>query len=245
MHKRMPQLRQMLIVLLTVLISLVVPGFNTAHAETKVIFAEGTARVGEAETEIQSRQRAWLDAQRQALEEAGVVITSSTTVNNYQLVADWLQSTATARVQSTLVSESRSIENNMVVLRVKLECRVNTEDIAALNENLKKLTENQTKPATGVQHTKDLLLPDGSRYTGSLLKGLPDGHGVKYYSDGGKYDGQFRQGYRQGTGTMIWPNNDRYTGNWLRDMRCGRGEFISSSGETRLGRWLNDVFYDD
>lgn len=226
MHKKLPQLHRMLIILLTVFISMGDLGFNAAHAEDKVILTEGTARVGEAETEIQARQRAWLDAKRQALEEAGVVITSITTVNNYQLVADWLQSTATARVHSTLVSESRSVENNMIVLRVKLDCRVNTADIAALNETLRILTESKTKPATDVQNTKDLLLPDGSRYTGSILNGLPDGRGIKHFPDGGKYDGEFRQGYRQGAGTMIWPNNDRYAGHWLRDMRCGRGDLL-------------------
>ncbi len=244
MCKKILYLCQMLIIILTVS-SIGNSGLNTAHAEDKVIIAEGTAVVGEAETEIQARQRARLDAQRQALEEAGVIITSITTVNNYQLVTDWLQSTAMARVQSTTVSESRSIENNMIVLRVKVKCLVSPQDIVELNGTLRKLTESITKSPTGVDNVKDLLLSDGSRYTGSILNGLPDGRGVKYFPDGGKYDGEFRQGYRQGTGTMIWFNNDHYTGNWLRDMRCGRGEFKSSTGEPRQGRWLNDVFYGD
>jgi len=230
---------------------------SIAYAEIKTIFAEGIARVGESETEVQAKRRAWLDAQQQALEEAGVVLASTTTVTNHELVEDWIQNATLARVQTKLLSETRNFEDNVVVFRVKLACKVNTDDIALLNKELQNLTMAKgpeytpTKPSNAltspavVESVKDFVLQDGSLYTGTVVSGLPDGRGVKFYPDGGKYEGAFRKGYREGSGTMLWTNGDCYHGHWLRDLRSGRGEFVSAHGEKQLGRWLNDLFYED
>lgn len=242
--------------ILIILISFFYSTGTIAHAEMKTIISEGTARVGENETEVQAKHRAWLDAQRKALEEAGVVIASSTTVTNFEVIEDWIHSTAVARVQTKLLSETRSLEDNLVVLRVTLECKVDTDDIALLNKELQNvITSKNKKYAPGnpipkpasptAEQVKDFILPDGSIYTGTMVEGLPDGQGVKRFSGGGKYEGAFRKGFRQGTGTMIWPNGDRYCGHWLSDMRSGRGEFTSVNGEKQIGRWLNDIFYGE
>lgn len=242
--------------LLILLISCFYCTGNIAHAEVKTIISEGTARVGENETEVQARQRAWLDGERKALEEAGVVIASNTNVTNFEVVEDWIQSTAVARVQTKLLSETRNFEDNLVVFRVTLECKVDADDIALLNKELQNLMTSKNKkyaagnptPKTAtplVEQVRDLILADGSVYTGTMLEGFPDGQGVKRFPDGGKYEGAFRKGLRQGSGTMNWPNGDCYRGHWLSDMRSGRGEFTTANGEKQIGRWLNDIFYGE
>jgi len=227
-----------------------------AYAEVKTVVAEGIAHVGENETELQAKHRAWLDAQRLALEEAGVVLASTTTVVNLEVVEDWIQTKSLAKMQTKLVSESRSFEENQLVIRVKLACTLDSDDVALFNQELQNLaaaskTKNTAgkpggiQPASPAESVKDLALPDGSLYTGPTIAGLPDGRGVKTYPDGSKYEGAFRKGYREGSGTMIWISGDRYTGHWLRDLRSGRGEFTSSHGEKQIGRWLNDLFYGE
>ncbi|SDD96866.1 hypothetical protein [Sporomusa acidovorans] len=243
--------------IIVLLLSFLFSAGNIAHAEIKTIFAEGIARVGETETEVQAKQRAWLDAQRQALEEAGVVIAGSTTVTNHELVDDWIQSVTMAKVETKLLSETRSFENNLVVYRVKLACRINTDDIASLNAELENIAIGKHRPyepgkppatrssAPVAERVKDFALKNGSLYTGTLADGLPDGQGVMLYPDGGKYEGAFRKGLRQGEGVMTWANGDCYRGHWLKDMRTGRGEFVSAQGNRQTGRWLNDLFYEE
>ncbi|MCE5286661.1 MAG: hypothetical protein LLG02_12555 [Pelosinus sp.] len=220
---------------------------NHAAAQQMIICTDGIARVGETETEVQAKHRACLDAQQRALEEAGVIVASKTTVVNHQVLEDWLQSVAAARIQSRVLAESRSIEDNAIVFRVKLECKVEAADITLLNQELQKLIipggQAHDKVAKKKESVKDFVLTDGSLYTGSLVDGLPDGRGVKQFTDGGRYEGEFRKGFREGTGNFVWSSGASYTGNWLRDKRCGQGEFISAAGEKQAGRWLNDVFY--
>ncbi|VBB05334.1 morn motif [Lucifera butyrica] len=257
MKKSMPFASWFYFILLFTFVFAGISHVPVVYAESKTILVEGVARVGENETEVNAKERAWQDAQRKALEEAGVIIASATTVRNYKLVEDWIQTVALAKMQSKLIAEHRSFEDNEIVFRIDLECKVNTEDIDLLNEQLRKLTapgepkDNPAGPGAGqlpghaVQYVKDFLLPDGSKYTGSLVNGQPDGKGAECYPDGGRYDGEFRRGLRQGSGTMVWPNGDRYTGHWLNDFRSGLGEFVNSQGKEQKGRWLNDVFFGD
>jgi hypothetical protein len=242
--------------LLLLLLPLLFCANTIVHAEVKTIVTEGIAHVGENETELQAKHRAWLDAQRLALEEAGVVLASTTTVVNLEVVEDWIQTKSLARMQTKLLSESRSFEESQLVIRVTLACTLDSEDVALFNQELQNLagaakTKNTAGkpggilPASPVESVKDFALPDGSLYTGSIIAGLPDGRGVKTYPDGSKYEGAFRKGYREGSGTMLWANGDRYTGHWLRDLRSGRGEFTSFHDEKQVGRWLNDLYYGE
>jgi hypothetical protein len=239
-------LRKIMLGLLILLVSCCYAD-NYALAQQMTVCSEGIARVGENETEVQAKHRACLEAQQNALEEAGVVIASKTTIINHQVIEDWVQSVAAARMQSKVLAQSRSVEDNIVVFRVRLECKVSTDDIALLNREIQKLLNpgNKNDKLSKGESVKDFVLPDGSVYTGQLVDGLPDGRGVKQFTDGGRYNGEFRRGFREGTGTFVWSSGATYTGHWLRDKRCGQGEFISAAGERQAGRWLNDVFFEE
>lgn len=63
--------------------------------------------------------------------------------------------------------------------------------------------------------------PDGSRYTGTLKNGLPNGLGTCVWPNGSQYDGEWRNGLMHGFGTYVWPTGQRYDGEWK--VRCTRG----------------------
>ena len=85
------------------------------------------------------------------------------------------------------------------------------------------------------------ILPDGSSYTGPLIRNLPNGSdGVCNYGDGSKYIGQWRNGLRNGVGTYTTAKQEEYNGKWVADQRCGKGEWKSLlTGETYTGLWQN------
>jgi hypothetical protein len=56
--------------------------------------------------------------------------------------------------------------------------------------------------------------PDGSRYTGTLKGGLPNGLGTCVWQNGSQYDGEWRSGLMHGFGTYVWPTGQRYDGEW-------------------------------
>lgn len=63
--------------------------------------------------------------------------------------------------------------------------------------------------------------PDGSRYTGTLKNGLPNGLGTCVWSNGSQYDGEWRDGLMHGFGTYVWSTGQRYDGEWKVRARGG------------------------
>lgn len=59
-----------------------------------------------------------------------------------------------------------------------------------------------------------IVFNDGSKYSGTLKNGVPDGLGTCTWKDGNKYDGEWRAGLMHGFGTYIWTSGQRYDGEW-------------------------------
>lgn len=67
---------------------------------------------------------------------------------------------------------------------------------------------------------------NGAVYSGSWLRGLPEGHGVQVWPDGARYEGMWHQGRARGQGTFLSKIGDKYTGEWLDDQMHGNGVSI-------------------
>src|SRR4051812_2006337 len=58
---------------------------------------------------------------------------------------------------------------------------------------------------------REIELPDGSVYRGSIRDGAFDGRG-ELIGPTFRYEGGFRDGLKQGRGVFEWKNGDRYEG---------------------------------
>src|SRR3954465_5060921 len=81
---------------------------------------------------------------------------------------------------------------------------------------------------------REIELPDGSTYRGSLRAGAFDGHG-ELVGATFRYEGGFRAGRKQGHGAYEWNNGDRYEGAFADDRPEGRGEFRYANGDRYVG----------
>jgi hypothetical protein len=68
---------------------------------------------------------------------------------------------------------------------------------------------------------------------------------TKAYPDGIKYRGQLLDGLPHGKGRMKWPNGEAYVGRWKNGKRHGHGEMkYEDKGHVFVGRWINDDMND-
>ena len=110
---------------------------------------------------------------------------------------------------------------------------------------------------------------ENGEYTGELVDGVRQGHGMLRFSnydlyDGeweagkmhgkgtykfydpvkdkyaGEYEGDFNQGLREGKGKMTYANHDVYAGAWQNDKRTGNGICWYGNGDVFQGIWKFD-----
>ncbi|XP_059296602.1 phosphatidylinositol 4-phosphate 5-kinase 9-like [Lycium ferocissimum] len=84
---------------------------------------------------------------------------------------------------------------------------------------------------------KDIFLPNGESYSGSLLGNIPEGSGKYVWSDGTRYDGEWRHGMRHGHGKLEWPSGAVYDGEFSGGYMHGEGMHIAPDIVTYMGRW--------
>merc|ERR1712137_1371102 len=95
----------------------------------------------------------------------------------------------------------------------------------------------------------EVVLADGSRYTGQMLDGRQHGRGHlvspkrKDDKDEEKeeeeYVGQWEYGMRHGEGLCCFPNGQEYQGQFVDDLQCGRGRCTWPDGRKYEGEWKN------
>jgi len=86
---------------------------------------------------------------------------------------------------------------------------------------------------------EEFALTDGSVYSGQLLRGVPDGDGLKAWPDGKRYQGEFQGGSAHGTGTCFLADGSKYVGPWMQNLPHGSKGFIHlANGEFYLGEFV-------
>jgi hypothetical protein len=88
-----------------------------------------------------------------------------------------------------------------------------------------------------LQGEGELHYPNGSVYTGTFDKNLPEGHAYVRYADGEQYEGGIHMGERDGPGEMLYPNGDDYKGQWRKGRRNGTGVMTYILGGRYEGEW--------
>ncbi|MEW6542328.1 MAG: hypothetical protein AB1411_01820 [Nitrospirota bacterium] len=104
------------ILTLPILLSLSLP--LPAHADTKVLTAEGTYTMGEGETMTFAESMALQKAKQVALEQAGTYVESYTKVQNYQLTAEEIQTIAGGVLQVEVLDKTRTLVGDGILLPI-------------------------------------------------------------------------------------------------------------------------------
>ncbi|KAL3356877.1 hypothetical protein AABB24_017508 [Solanum stoloniferum] len=124
---------------------------------------------------------------------------------------------------------------------LSLSDRTKSLDAVLINENNRssKWTNrevNHTSESTSFR-IRDLFLPNGDSYSGSLLGNIPEGSGKYVWSDGSRYEGEWRHGMRHGHGKLEWPTGAVYDGEFSGGYMHGDGMHIAPDKVTYRGRW--------
>ena len=106
------------------------------------------------------------------------------------------------------------------------------------------------------------LLPDGSRYTGSMSHGERSGNGTSFSKSRDVFIGEFRNDQMNGFGRWVSANGAEYSGEWVANLRHGHGTLrhgdssytgawhsgqrhgrgvLSENGRLQAGVWDRDV----
>ena len=83
--------------------------------------------------------------------------------------------------------------------------------------------------------------PNGSRYVGEMLDGVPHGSGKYVYTSGHVYDGAWVLGKEHGAGLMLDGKGSSYDGEWVQGVRDGRGRAVTKGAGTYDGEWVAGV----
>ena len=81
---------------------------------------------------------------------------------------------------------------------------------------------NPTKSISMKEYEETLVdLDNGSKYSGVVINGMPNGIGKEYRKDGSLYNGSFRNGKWQGEGTVTTKSLDIFKGEFINGHFCG------------------------
>ncbi|XP_008779154.2 phosphatidylinositol 4-phosphate 5-kinase 9-like isoform X2 [Phoenix dactylifera] len=83
----------------------------------------------------------------------------------------------------------------------------------------------------------ELVLPNGDKYSGTLLGNMPEGSGKYTWSDGFIYEGEWKRGMRHGHGKITWPSGAVYEGEFSGGYMHGTGTYVGPDNLTYKGRW--------
>lgn len=88
----------------------------------------------------------------------------------------------------------------------------------------------------------DAILPDGSRYHGTVVEGLLQGEGRLDYPDGSRYAGRFVDGQRHGAGEWQGANGEHYVGEFAAGRYDGQGTLNKADGSRYSGGFRQGQF---
>ncbi|CAF2102399.1 BnaA05g28620D [Brassica napus] len=118
--------------------------------------------------------------------------------------------------------------------------RTKSVDALTKKEILSALTNGEitSDPSEDARfRNRELSLPNGESYDGTLLGNVPEGSGKYLWSDGSVYVGEWRRGMRHGNGKMRWASGACYEGEFSGGYMHGTGTYTDANNLTYKGRW--------
>lgn len=84
------------------------------------------------------------------------------------------------------------------------------------------LIKNPTKKINLIEYEESLVdLDNGSKYSGKVKNGSPNGIGKEYRKDGSLYNGYFKNGKWHGDGIITTNSLDMFKGEFINGYFCG------------------------
>lgn len=115
---------------------------SPAWASSQTIITEGTYIMGDGETPAVAEEKAFLQAKRSAIEQAGTYIESYSKTNNFELTEDEVKMIAAGGMTISILEKNRSLEpNGALKFTTKIKCDIRAEDIGALKDRLSDKSE--------------------------------------------------------------------------------------------------------
>ena len=93
----------------------------------------------------------------------------------------------------------------------------------------RKTTECEWRAGRMSDGAATISFVDGSVFTGEIVDGVPNGHGIIKYANNDVYDGELRGGRREGVGRCIFANGEEYNGDWIND-EMHKGRLVLAGG---------------
>lgn len=130
------------IVLFFILVSVVPAIVHSLQAQTSkdTVIATGRFVMGDNDSRSEAREFALLEAKRNAMELFGTYLTSSTTVENYQLTNDQISTFTMGLMQTSVLEEKLETEGELQAMVVKIQAVVNPSEV---EQNLEALAAAQ------------------------------------------------------------------------------------------------------
>ncbi|MBS1128784.1 MAG: uncharacterized protein H6Q96_1164, partial [Nitrospirae bacterium] len=98
-----------------------------ASAEIKVIEADSTYVLGDSDSKVDGRRIATQEAQRNALERAGIYVASITQVKEYRLTKDQVTAYTAGIVETEIIADETRGTLDHPALYIKARCTVDTD----------------------------------------------------------------------------------------------------------------------
>jgi tetratricopeptide (TPR) repeat protein len=136
---------------------------NAARAEIKVIEAESTYVLGGNDSKADGRRLATQEAQRKALERAGIYLAGITQVKEFRLTKDQVMAYAAGIVETEIIADEIRGPVDHPELYVKARCRVDTDVLVQQigryreSEELGELLETAAKEKEALRKERDAL----------------------------------------------------------------------------------------
>lgn len=135
-----------------------------ARAEVKIIEAESSYVIGDNDTNVGARRIATQQAQRKALELAGVYVESLTEVKNYQLTKDDIKTYTAGILETKVVADELRGTAAKRESYIKVQCKIDTAVLLAQidryreSEDLKEQLDASEKDNETLRKERDALV---------------------------------------------------------------------------------------
>lgn len=116
----------------------------TCYAGETEVITEGVYVAGDRDAPRDAEEAALMAAKREALEQFGTFVQSSTSVKNFTLRDDQINSLAAGLMKVTVLERNRSIEGKSFVFRVKIKAVASAEKV---QESIAKLQAQAQNPS--------------------------------------------------------------------------------------------------
>jgi len=134
-----------------------------ASAEIKVIEADSTYVLGDSDSKVDGRRIATQEAQRNALERAGIYVASITQVKEYRLTKDQVTAYTAGIVETEIIADETRGTPDHPALYIKARCTVDTDvlvrqiDRYRESEELREQLEASAKEREALRKERDVL----------------------------------------------------------------------------------------